>query len=88
MPAQSGIPFEQSNALETIRLVKSLFHGGTNSDKGSAVADKHARRAASQQAAKFNNSSAVAEMGDRARAKWAEKWGLLCPFPCGSWVPI
>jgi len=29
------------------------------------------------------NSSAVAQMGDRARAKWAEKWGLLCPFP--SW---
>ena len=19
--------------------------------------------------------------------KWAEKWGLLCPFPWGSWVP-
>jgi len=33
-------------------------------------------------------SLAVAEMGDRARAKWAEKWGLLCPFSCGSWVPI
>jgi len=30
-----------------------------------------------------NKSSAVAEMGDRARAKWAEKWGqgLLYPFP-------
>ena len=27
-------------------------------------------------------SSAVAEMGDRTRAKWAEKWGLLCRF---SW---
>jgi len=27
----------------------------------------------------FNKSSAVADMGDRARAKWAEKWGgLLC----------
>ena len=23
----------------------------------------------------MNKSSAVAEMGDRARAKWAEKWG-------------
>jgi len=23
----------------------------------------------------LNKSSAVAEMGDRARAKWAEKWG-------------
>jgi len=35
-----------------------------------------------------NKSSAVAEMGDRVRAKWAKKWrGLLCPFPCGSWVP-
>ena len=37
----------------------------------------------------FNNSSAVAQMGDRDRAKWAEKWGeLLCPFASGSWVPI
>jgi len=36
-----------------------------------------------------NKSTAVAEMGDRARAKWAEKWGgLLCPFAWGSWVPI
>jgi len=38
-----------------------------------------------------NKSSAVAEMGDRARAKLAEKWGLLCPVPRsveGSWVPI
>jgi len=25
--------------------------------------------------------SAAAGMGDRVRAKWAEKWGLLCPFP-------
>jgi len=28
-------------------------------------------------------SLAVAEMGDRGdrgRAKWAENWGLLCPF--------
>jgi len=31
-----------------------------------------------------NKSSAVAEIGDRARAKWPEKWGLLCPFPWGS----
>jgi len=23
-------------------------------------------------------------MGDRARAKWAKKWGLLCPFPWGG----
>jgi len=30
----------------------------------------------------LNKSSAVAEMGDRARAKWAEKWGRLhCRFP-------
>ena len=28
-----------------------------------------------------NKSSAVAEIGDRARTKSAEKWGLLCPFP-------
>ena len=27
-----------------------------------------------------NNSSAVAEMGDRVRAKWAEMSGLLYPF--------
>ena len=35
-------------------------------------------------------SSAAAEMGDRATAKWAEKWwrGLLCPFRWGSWVPV
>jgi len=32
----------------------------------------------------FNNSSAIAEMGDRAGAKWAEKWGLLCSFPHGG----
>jgi len=36
---------------------------------------------------KINNSSAVAEMGDRARAKWTEKWGLLCPFPRGAGSP-
>ena len=34
-----------------------------------------------------NKSSAVAEMGDRARAKWAEMWGLLCPFPCEELGP-
>ena len=28
----------------------------------------------------LNKSSAVAEMGDRARENWAEKWGLLSPF--------
>jgi len=29
-----------------------------------------------------NKSSALAEMGDRIRTKWAEKrGGLLCPFP-------
>jgi len=34
--------------------------------------------------------SSVAEMGDRARAKWAEKCvgGLLCPFPWGELAPI
>jgi len=31
-----------------------------------------------------NKSSAVAEMGDRARAKWAEKWRVLYPFPWGA----
>jgi len=37
----------------------------------------------------YNRSSAVAEMGDRARQQWAKKWGLLCPFPWGeSRVPI
>ena len=37
-------------------------------------------------AAIIYKSSAVAEMGDRARAKWAEKWRreLLCPFPWGE----
>jgi len=30
-----------------------------------------------------NKSSPVAQMGDRARAKCAEKWGLLCLFPWG-----
>jgi len=35
--------------------------------------------------ARPNKSSAIAEMGDHARAKWAENWGrLLCPFPWGS----
>jgi len=45
----------------------------------------------------LNKISVVAEMGDRARAKWAEKWrGLLCPFggiwragsPCNIMWPI
>jgi len=27
-----------------------------------------------------NKSSAVAEMGVSAEAKWAEKYGVLCPF--------
>ena len=35
-----------------------------------------------------NKRSAAAEMVDHARAKWAERWGLLCPFSWGSWVPI
>jgi len=35
-----------------------------------------------------NKSSAVAEMGDRARAKWAEKWGAAVPLSVGSWVLI
>jgi len=44
----------------------------------------------------LNKISVVAEMGDRARAKWAEKWrGLLCPFwgiwragtPCNTMWP-
>jgi len=37
----------------------------------------------------FDKSSAVAEMGDRARATWAEKCGggLLCPFPWGELGP-
>jgi len=35
-----------------------------------------------------NKSSAVAEMGHRDTAKWAENGGgLLCPFRGGSWVP-
>jgi len=33
------------------------------------------------------NSSAVAEMGNHGTAKWAEKWGLLCPFPWGELGP-
>jgi len=39
-------------------------------------------------APKFNKCSAAAEMCNRARANGAEKWGLLCPFPWGSWIPI
>jgi len=35
-----------------------------------------------------NNGSAVAEMGDRGRAKWAENWGcMLCPFQLGELGP-
>jgi len=35
-------------------------------------------------------SSAVAEMGDHARAKWAKKWGddVTLSVGGGSWVPI
>jgi len=36
----------------------------------------------------WNNGSAIAEMGDRARVKWAEKWGCCAPFRGGSWVSI
>jgi len=38
----------------------------------------------------FNKSLAVVEMGDRARAKWAEKWaGAAVPLSVGrSRVPI
>jgi len=37
-----------------------------------------------------NKSSAVAEMDDRVRAKWAEKWGRGCCAPSvgRSWVSI
>jgi len=42
-----------------------------------------------------NNSSAVAEIWATvwpqkilAETTWAEKWGLLCPFPWGSLVTI
>jgi len=36
----------------------------------------------------MNNSSAVAEMNDRARAKCDVKWGrMLCPFPWGELGP-
>jgi len=40
---------------------------------------------------KKNKSSAAAETGDRARAKWAEKWGRGAVPLCvgeGSWVTI
>ena len=34
---------------------------------------------------RVHKSSALAEMGDRARAKWAQKPGLfICTFPWGS----
>ena len=32
----------------------------------------------------INKSSAVAEMGDRAREKWSKNWGLMCPFRGGG----
>jgi len=32
-------------------------------------------------------NSAIAEMGDRPRAKWAKSGGLLCPFPWGAVSP-
>jgi len=34
-----------------------------------------------------NKSSAVAEMGDRTRAKLTGKWGLLCPLRRGAGSP-
>jgi len=40
---------------------------------------------------KKNKSSAVAEMGDHARAKRAEKWWgnrWESPFPWASWISI
>jgi len=37
---------------------------------------------------RISTSSAVAEMGDRARAKWAEIWGGCCvPFRGGAGFP-
>jgi len=35
----------------------------------------------------WNKSSAVAEMGDRARAKWAEKWRAAMPLSMGGAGP-
>jgi len=32
-------------------------------------------------------SSAVAEMGDRTRGKWAEKWGAAVPLSVGELGP-
>jgi len=32
----------------------------------------------------WNKSSAVAEMGDRAKARWVKKWGVLCPLSVGG----
>jgi len=39
---------------------------------------------------KCYKSSAVAEMGDRAGAKWAKKWGAAVTLSVGvgGWVPI
>jgi len=38
----------------------------------------------------INKNSAVTEIGDDTRAKWAEKWGVAVPLFVGggSWVPI
>ena len=33
-------------------------------------------------------ASAVAEMGDHARANWADKWEAVVPLLWRSWVPI
>jgi len=35
----------------------------------------------------LNKSSAVAEMVDRARTKWAEKWGAAVPLSVGELRP-
>ena len=32
----------------------------------------------------ISNSPKVAEMGDRTRAKWAEKWGTVVPLSVGA----
>jgi len=36
----------------------------------------------------MHKSSAVAEMGNCARARWAEKRRAAVPLSVGSWVPI